>query len=281
MARAAGAVIRRARRLPSARQLQLDGVLLAGGLRALLLQLAQPAVGHGVARHSAFEADPLARLRGTLAFVYVVAAGEEDLVRRVARSVGRAHRPVVSDPGAPVPYDARDPGLQVWVAATIHDTAIRIAEAVWGPLPLALADELLALDGRLATELGLPAAEWPTTRAAFDAMFQEVSATLRFDDTTVPVVHALVAARSTPRWIRLLMPAYLRATLGTLPALQPDLEQLAGGPDLLPLARRLAPLTRLLPQSLRTLPARRVLASARRTFADPQEPADTPSMRAS
>ncbi len=62
-------MIRRARRLPTARRLQVEGVLLAGGLRALLLQLAQPAVGHGVARHSAFETDPLARLHGTLAFV--------------------------------------------------------------------------------------------------------------------------------------------------------------------------------------------------------------------
>lgn len=263
---------RRARRLPSAQQLQLEGVLLAGGLRALLLQLAQPAVGHGVARHSAFETDPLGRLRGTLAFIYVVAAGEEDLVRSVARSVGRAHRPVVSGVDAPVAYDARDPALQLWVAATIHDTAIRIAEAVWGPLPPALADELLALNGRLATELGLPAREWPSTRAEFDAVFLAASAGLRFDDVTVPVVQALVEARATPRWLRLVMPTYLRATLGTLPGLRPALDSLAGGPDLLPLARRLAPATRFLPRSLRTLPARRILAAARAAPRPPRPP---------
>lgn len=254
---------RRVRRLPTAQQLQLEGVLLAGGLRALLLQLAHPAVGHGVAGHSAFEADPLARLQGTLAFVYVVAAGEEDLVRRVARTVGRAHRPVVSAPGEDVAYDARDPELQFWVAATIHDTAIRIAEAVWGPLPPALADELLARMGRIATVLGLPAAQWPTTRADFDAAFSAAAAPLRFDATTVPVVAALVDARALPRWMRLLMPVYLRATLGTLPGLQPALHSLSRGPDLLPLARRLAPATRLLPRGLRTLPARRILAAAR------------------
>jgi uncharacterized protein (DUF2236 family) len=256
-----------ARRLPTASQLQREGVLLAGGLRALLLQLAQPAVGHGVAQHSAFETDPLARLSGTLSFVYVVAAGEEDLVRRVARAVGRAHRQVVSGPDAAVAYDARDPALQFWVAATIHDTAIRIAEAVWGPLPPALADELLALDGRLATVLGLPVADWPRTRAEFDERFAAAAVGLRFDDTTIPVVQALVAARATPRWLRLLMPAYLRTTLRTLPALRPALAPLAGGPDLLPLARRLAPLYRFLPRTLRTLPARRVLAAARRASA--------------
>ena len=253
------------RRLPPVDRLQLEGVLLAGGLRALLLQLAHPAVGHGVAEHSAFETDPLARLRSTLSYIYVVAAGEEDLVRRVARTVGRAHRPVVSGAGAPVGYDARDPALQFWVAATIHDTAVRIVEAVWGPLPLALADELLLRNGRLAVALGLPAEEWPGNRAAFDAAFATAAAGLRFDDVTLPVVRALLRGGTVPRWIRLVMPAYARATLRTLPALRPDIEPLLPpGPDLLPLARRLAPAWRLLPPSLRLLPARRLLAAARR-----------------
>jgi uncharacterized protein (DUF2236 family) len=262
-------VSRRARRLPTAEQLQLEGVLLAGGLRALLLQLAHPAVGHGVAEHSAFETDPLARLHSTLSYVYVVAAGEEDLVHRVARSVGRAHRPVVSEPGAAVAYDARDPALQFWVAATIHDTALRIAEAVWGPLPLPLADELLARMGRIAIALGLPEADWPRTRATFDAAFAAAAVDLRFDEETVPVVRALVAAKATPRWIRLVMPAYLRTTLSTLPALRPALDPLLrrSTPDLLPLALRLAPATRLLPAGLRRLPARRILAAARRAAA--------------
>ncbi|MGT2426831.1 oxygenase MpaB family protein [Amnibacterium kyonggiense] len=252
------------RRIPPAPRLQLEGVLLAGGLRALLLQLAHPAVGHGVARHSAFETDPLARLWGTLSYIYVVAAGEPDLVRRVAREVGGAHRPVVSDAGAAVTYDARDPDLQLWVAATIHDTAVRIVEAVWGPMPLALADELLARNGRLATALGLPADRWPRTRAEFDRVFAEAAAGLRFDEVTLPVVRALLTSRAVPRWVRLVMPLYARATLGSVPALAGQLAPLVAGrgPDLLPLARRLAPLWRLLPRGLRRLPARRFLAAA-------------------
>lgn len=250
-----------ARRLPSAAQLQLEGVLLAGGLRALLLQLALPAVGHGVARHSAFETDPLGRLRGTLSYIYVVAAGEEELVRRVTRSVGAAHRPVVSAADAPVAYDARDPALQRWVAATIHDTALRIVEAVWGPLPPALADELLVRNGRLATALGLPAGDWPTTRAAFDAAF---SSELGFDAVSLPVVRALLRSRAVPLWVRLVMPLYARATIASLPdlGLAPLLPRWV--PDLLPLAKRLAPAWRYLPRSLRLLPARRFLAAARR-----------------
>lgn len=254
----------RGRRIPSAAELQLEGVLLAGGLRALLLQLAHPAVGHGVARHSAFETDPLGRLWGTLSYIYVVAAGEDVLVRRVARAVGAAHRPVVSGPDAPVAYDARGPALQFWVAATIHDTAVRIVEAVWGPLPLPLADELLARNGRLAIALGLPEEEWPRTSPAFDAAFADAARVLRFDDATLSVVRALVHARAVPAWVRLVMPTFARATFGTVPALRAQLAPLVGrGPDLLPLARALAPAWRLLPRRLRTLPARRLLAAAR------------------
>ncbi len=261
MARPAGRLRRRGRRLPSAAGLQLEAVLLAGGLRALLLQLAHPAVGHGVARHSDFAADPLGRLWSTLRFVYVAGAGESGLVARTARAVGAAHRPVVSAVDEPVAYDARDPALQLWVAATIHDTALRIAEAVWGPLPAPLADELLARNGRIATVLGLPAGEWPADRAAFDAAFAEASTALRWDDDTLAVVDALIAARGTPPWIRLALPVLAAATRPTLQ----DAARPPGrcSPALLRAARRAAPAWRLLPVGLRRLPARRILAAAR------------------
>ena len=38
-----------------------EGVYLLGGGRAILLQLALPGVGHGVARHSNFASNPLGR----------------------------------------------------------------------------------------------------------------------------------------------------------------------------------------------------------------------------
>ena len=43
-----------------------EAVLLGAGPAALLLQIAHPSVAAGVAEHSTFEQDPIARLRGTL-----------------------------------------------------------------------------------------------------------------------------------------------------------------------------------------------------------------------
>ena len=43
-----------------------EGILLAGAGRAILLQLANPAIGSGVAEHSTFTQRPVNRLKGTL-----------------------------------------------------------------------------------------------------------------------------------------------------------------------------------------------------------------------
>ena len=94
-----------------------EGILLAGGAAAILLQLADPRVAAGVAAHSDFTERPLDRLHGTLTYLYVIAYGTEEERRRIARQVGDAHRPVAG---------ARDPSLQLWVAATLYWTAARI-----------------------------------------------------------------------------------------------------------------------------------------------------------
>lgn len=258
--------MRRSRRVPSAAGLQLEAVLLGGGLRALLLQLAHPAVGHGVAEHSDFAADPLARLHATLAYVYVIAAGEPDAVRRITARVGRRHARVAGRPGTEPAYDARDPDLQFWVTATLADTALRIADAVWGPLPGPLADELLVRFGRLGTALGMPGERWPAGRTAFEAAFAAAAGDLRLDDTTRAVIRSLLAADGAPRWVRTALPFLTAATLRTLPGLRPDLEPLVPlrAPDLLPAVRRLAPVYRAMPAALRRLPAARLLAAERR-----------------
>ncbi|MDH2442418.1 oxygenase MpaB family protein [Amnibacterium sp. CER49] len=256
----------RARRLPSAAGLQLEAALLGGGLRALLLQLTHPAVGHGVADHSDFATDPLARLHGTLVYVYVVAAGGPAALARVTERVNRLHGPVVSAPGEQLRYDANGAGLQLWVTLTLADTAVRIVEAVWGRLPEPLLEELIARMGALGTTLGMPGARWPTTRPEFDAAVARGTEQLTLDDTTRAVIAALFRAEGAPRWVRAALPFLVAATLPTLPALRAELEPLVPVrvPDLLPLVRRVAPVYRALPASLRRLPARRILDAERR-----------------
>ena len=144
-----------------------ESLLLGGGGRAILLQLANPAVGHGVADHSDFVDRPLARLHGTMTYLYAIVYGSEEESAAVRRLVDRAHAPVRSDASSSVAYDAHDPQLQLWVAATLYDSAIDLYERVYGPVA---ASEAVYRDyERVGTALQLPPGAWPADRATFRA----------------------------------------------------------------------------------------------------------------
>ncbi len=199
----------------SAEDVWAEGALLAGGGRAILLQLAHPAVADGVARHSDFERDPVRRLTGTLEYVYVLAFGTSDEVAVIAREVGGAHRSVRGV--GSVPYDARDSRLQLWVAATLYESTVVSFEALCGRLPDHVADELYDRDALLGTALGMPAGEWPPDRSAFTEYWGACLSSLEVGHTARRVAHALMRPRSGPLWMRAGMPLVRVVTAGLLP----------------------------------------------------------------
>ncbi len=193
-----------------------EAVLLLGGGRAILLQLANPAVGHAVADHSDFAADPLRRLRNTLGYVYALVFGTPQQVGAVRSMVQRAHAPVRSDA-----YDASDPGLQLWVAATLYDTASTLHARVFGPLDPTSADTVYRDYAVVGTALGMPAALWPANRSAFREYWDTQLAGLEVDDRVRAVSRQVLRPASGPLWMRALMPVARLATAGLLsPALR-------------------------------------------------------------
>ncbi len=184
-----------------------EAILLAGGARAILLQIANPGVGRGVAEHSDFANRPLDRLRGTLTYLYVTVYGTPEEAREVARRVGAAHRAV---PGA------TDAGLQLWVAATLYDTAMQVREIVYGPLDDDDAEALLADYAIVATALGVPRAEWPSDRAAFASYWRREVGDLRVDAPARRVASELLHPRRGPFWLRAAMPTVRVVTAGLL-----------------------------------------------------------------
>lgn len=197
------------------REVSGEGFLLLGGGRAILLQLAHPAIARGVAEHSAFAEDPLRRLRGTLEYLYVLGFGTEEEIGRVARTVGAAHR-AVRGGGEPA-YDARDPDLQLWVAATLYDTTVRLGERVHGTLPVEVADELYRRDERIGTALGMPASLWPADRDAFAAYWGKRLPSLEVTPTARRLAALLMRPRTAPLWVRAAMPLVRLITAGLLP----------------------------------------------------------------
>ncbi|PPF88689.1 hypothetical protein C5B96_02335, partial [Subtercola sp. Z020] len=75
-----------------------EGILLAGGGRAILMQIANPAVGAGVAAHSGFADRPLERLANTVTYAYATVFATPVELAAVVRRVNHAHAPVVARP---------------------------------------------------------------------------------------------------------------------------------------------------------------------------------------
>ena len=194
------------------RDIGAEAALLAGGGRAILLQLANPSVGHAVADHSNFAADPLRRLRNTLNYVYALVYGTPDQVTQVRAMVHRAHAPVRSET-----YDASDAGLQLWVAATLYDTAATLHARIFGPLDEASADAVYRDYAVVGTALGMPVALWPVDREAFGRYWEAQLAGLEVDDRVRKVGAQVLHPASGPLWMRALMPVARLATAGLLP----------------------------------------------------------------
>lgn len=196
-----------------------EAILLAGGARAILMQLALPPVGQGVAAHSDFTADPLRRLRHTLTYLYVLVYGNPDEVARIVGYVNHAHDPVHSEPGAPgTAYDAFDPAQQLWVAATLYDSALTVYEAVFAELAPDDAESLYRQYAVIGTALQMPAELWPADREAFRRYWGDTLRALHVDDTARRVARDLLHPVAAPLWIRAAMPAVRFLTAGFLDA---------------------------------------------------------------
>lgn len=197
------------------RRVNGESVLLAGAGRALLMQLAHPSVARGVAEHSRFEAAPLRRLVRTLRPVYAVGFGSAAEAAGAASSVRAAHRGV-SGAG----YSARDPGLAMWVHATLVDTALVAYQRFVGPLE-AVEREAYYLEMRaLGEAFGVPLEVQPPDVEAFEGYVASMVATLEVSATARALAASVFATRPwqlapltvASRWLTAgLLPGGLRA----------------------------------------------------------------------
>ena len=250
------------------RDISNEAVLLAGGARAILLQLAMPAVGTGVARHSDFGSDPLRRLRNTLSYLYVLVYGTPAEVARIVGYVDRAHAPVRSAPDEHgTAYDAVDPQQQLWVAATLYDSALTVHEAVFGPLGPHDAEALYREYAVIGTALQMPAGAWPADRAAFAEYWRLSLESLRVNEEARQVAWDLLHPPTAPLWLRAAMPLVRLITAGFLPRDVRDAFALPWSPGR---ERRFAVTVRMLrvvyprlPARLRRWPAKHYLAAFR------------------
>ena len=174
---------------------RVDGqtLLLLGGGRALLMQLAHPAVAAAVDEHSDFRQDAFGRLRRTLEVTTTMVFGTEAEGREAAAAVAAVHRRVTGDG-----YRADDPELLLWVHATLVDTALRIHRRFLRPLPAGDAALYYAQSMRLAEALGVPLDRQPPDLAAFAAYVRRMVGSLEVSPQARTVARAVLHPRVSP-----------------------------------------------------------------------------------
>ncbi len=188
---------RRRRRVAS--DYGLMGVALLAGPANVIMELSRPGVGHGVAESRVesgrIDRHPIKRARTTFTYIAVANAGTDAQKDAYRRAVNRSHAQVYSTPDSPVPYNAFDPELQLWVAACIYKGGIDVYRTFVGEMDEDDADRLYREGMTLGTTLQVPPEMWPSDRAAFDRYWQESLETVHIDDTVREFLYPIAASR--------------------------------------------------------------------------------------
>lgn len=154
------------------------------GPRAVLMQIAHPLIGAGVADHSQFRKNRLARLYRTSLAATLITFSSRKFAMRALRTIATRHKPVhgtlrIGTRAYPAgtPYNADDPELKLWVLCTITDSALKVYE--WFVAPLSNCEREDYYHDSLAALafFGVPRHIAPQTYAEFETYMAEMLAT--------------------------------------------------------------------------------------------------------
>ncbi|MEO7020764.1 MAG: oxygenase MpaB family protein [Ktedonobacteraceae bacterium] len=145
-----------------------EWVVLLGGARAVLMQIAHPLVALGVSQHSDYMTDPFGRAERTFMRGEELTFGTTPLARQAARTINNQHKHVhghlpmnAGHFTQGTPYDARDPELLLWVHATLVDTLLLGYQTFVGPLTQAEEERYYQESKEVAHLLGLLPEQMP------------------------------------------------------------------------------------------------------------------------
>jgi uncharacterized protein (DUF2236 family) len=141
-----------------------EAALLLGGGRALLMQLAHPAVAQGVADHSHYRENPLSRLERTLDLSLTMVFGTRSQAAEAAARINRRHASVRGRG-----YSALDPDLLLWVHATLIESSIATYETFVGHLSRTQWETYYSEAKVVGRLLGIPEDRFPSRLDDFDA----------------------------------------------------------------------------------------------------------------
>lgn len=195
-----------------------EGVLLAGGGRALLLQVAHPLVAAGVAAHSDYDRHPWRRLERTLSVTTAIVFGDPVESRRASERLWAVHGRVDGTAAGGTPYRARDPDLLLWVWATLVDSSLLVYRRCVGELGGEDLARYHAEQVAFAEACGVPAGMAPADPESFAAYWERMlTGELRVGEDARRIAAGVLRPASPPPLPAVLRPPIELLTAGLLP----------------------------------------------------------------
>jgi uncharacterized protein (DUF2236 family) len=210
--------------------------MMVGGIAALLLQMLHPKVLAGVWDHSNFRQDMLGRLRRTARFIAITTYGHRADAEAAIARVRRIHGKVTGTLPDGSPYRADDPDLLLWVhlteAVSFLDAWIRYGEP---GMSRADQDAYFAEMAVIGTALGVERA--PLTRAAAEAMIEEMRPALVADARSRDVARIVIGSRGNSRATQGVQRLTVQAAIDLMPVWARRMHGLPGPRAAAPIVR--------------------------------------------
>ncbi|MEM1380117.1 MAG: oxygenase MpaB family protein [Pseudomonadota bacterium] len=194
-----------------------------GGITAVILELAEPRVRHGVWDHSIFPTDPVLRLKRTGLAAMVTFYGAASVARQMIAEVNKKHAGVggVTDGGAP--YAALDQELLHWVHGTAAFGFITAYSTYVRPLNGAEWDMALREAQPAARFYGV--LDPPENKAQLDALIADTLSDLEASTTLTEFLTIMETTPTLPSLGRWLQPLFVRAAIDLVP---PEVREVIG-----------------------------------------------------
>jgi uncharacterized protein (DUF2236 family) len=213
-----------------------DARLLGLAGYPILLQVAHPTVGAGVAEHSGFKTDPWGRLLRTLDYSYALTYGGPRMAWEVGRRVRAFHASIRGVRPDGERYHALEPAAYAWVHATLADAIVRGHQVFGCQMKRSEIDEFWIQWKRQGRLVGVREQDLPESWREFRTYFDDIVESELGDNEAVRDVLAALSDPARPplpllgerAWRIARLPAVHSTALATIGFLPPRLRKRFG-----------------------------------------------------
>jgi uncharacterized protein (DUF2236 family) len=189
--------------------------LLVGGITAVILELADPAVRTGVWNYSSFATDPMGRLRRTGLAAMVTVYGARSVSEPMIAGIVRMHARVTGETPSGEAFSANDVRLLSWVQATAsYGFGAAYSEYV-SPLSRIDFDRMYAEGAPAARCYG--ALGIPNSEAEWQALLLATRDRLEPSDILMQFLSIMSGTPAFPAPLRWMQPMLVRAAIALVP----------------------------------------------------------------